>query len=140
MSTAGVPQAEAIFYQQYETMRRDEVVGVLLAVFLGCFGAHRFYLRQPGIAVLYILFCWTAIPSLISIIECFFMPGRVRSYNAFAAMTIAASLGLTTPPWNYPAQVYARVAALPVSAEICLQCGAANPPAARFCSHCGAAQ
>lgn len=138
MSTASVPQAEAIFYQQYETERRDEAIGVLLAVFLGGFGAHRFYLRQPGLAVLYILFCWTAIPSLIALVECFFMPGRVRAYNALAASMIASSLGLAMPPWNYPARVYARVAALPVSAAGCPQCGTTNPPEARFCAHCGA--
>lgn len=139
MSTAGVSQTEAIFYQQYESMRRDEVVGVLLAVFLGSFGAHRFYLRQPGAAVLYLLFCWTAIPSMVALVECFFMPGRVRAYNALAAAMIASSLGLAAPPWNYPARVYARVAALPVSAEACAQCGTTNPPEARFCAHCGAA-
>jgi TM2 domain-containing membrane protein YozV len=132
-----VPQAEAIFYQQYEATRRDEVVGILLALFLGGFGAHRFYLRQTGLGVLYILFCWTGIPSLVGLVECFLMPGRVREFNALQAGAIAASLGLAAPPWSYPAQVYATVAALPVAAAGCARCGQTNPPTARFCSGCG---
>ncbi len=37
MSAAAYPNsnAQAIFYQQYEAVRRDEVVGILLALFLG---------------------------------------------------------------------------------------------------------
>ena len=30
MSTVSYPNAQAIFYQQYESARRDEVVGILL--------------------------------------------------------------------------------------------------------------
>ena len=35
MSTYAYPNPQAIFYQQYEAARRDEVVGILLALFLG---------------------------------------------------------------------------------------------------------
>ena len=35
MSTVPYPNAQAIFYQHYESVRRDEVVGILLALFLG---------------------------------------------------------------------------------------------------------
>jgi hypothetical protein len=35
MATAPYPNPQAIFYQQYEYVRRDEVVGILLALFLG---------------------------------------------------------------------------------------------------------
>ncbi|WP_424170807.1 NINE protein, partial [Terracidiphilus sp.] len=40
---------ETVFYQQYQATRRDEVVGVLLALFLGGFGAHHFYLGRIGL-------------------------------------------------------------------------------------------
>jgi TM2 domain-containing membrane protein YozV/ribosomal protein L40E len=139
MIGTSIPNAEAIFYQYYEATRRDEVVGILLALFLGGFGAHRFYLRQTGRGVLYLLFCWTGIPSLIGLIECFLMPGRVREFNALQAATLAASLGLAAPPWNYPARVYAEVAALPITEAVCPRCDKINPPEAKFCSSCGAA-
>lgn len=41
----------------------------MLAFFLGGIGIHRFYLRQNGKGVLYLLFCWTFIPALISLID-----------------------------------------------------------------------
>ena len=44
---------------------------VLLALFLGTFGAHRFYLGQTGLSVAYLLFCWTFIPLIIATIDFF---------------------------------------------------------------------
>ena len=58
MSTYSYPNPQAIFYQQYEVVRRDEVVGVLLALFLGTFGLHHFYLRRTGLGILYCCFFW----------------------------------------------------------------------------------
>ncbi len=100
MSTYTYPNAQAIFYQQYNAARRDEVVGILLALFLGGFGVHHFYLRRTGLGILYICFCWTGIPSLLGLIECFFMPGRVREFNSIQAAAIAASLGIPVPGWG----------------------------------------
>jgi TM2 domain-containing membrane protein YozV len=31
--------------------------------------AHKFYLGQTGLGVVYLLFCWTFIPALIALIE-----------------------------------------------------------------------
>lgn len=42
---------------------------ILLALFLGGFGAHKFYLRQTGWGIMYLLFFWTMIPLFISAIE-----------------------------------------------------------------------
>jgi hypothetical protein len=100
MSTYAYPNPQAIFYQQYNATRRDEVVGILLALFLGGFGAHHFYMRRTGLRILYLCFCWTGIPSLLGFIECFFMPGRVREFNSIQAAAIAASLGIAVPGWG----------------------------------------
>jgi TM2 domain-containing membrane protein YozV len=78
-------------------VRRDEVVGILLALFLGTFGIHHFYLHRTGLGILYCCFCWTGIPTLLGFIECFFMPGRVREFNAMQAAGIAAMLGIPMP-------------------------------------------
>ena len=64
MSTYAYPNPQAIFYQQYEAVRRDEVVGMLLALFLGTFGLHHFYLRRTGLGILYACFFWTGIPGI----------------------------------------------------------------------------
>jgi len=105
MSTYTYPNPQAIFYQQFQSVRRDEVVGILLALFLGTFGVHHFYLRRTGLGILYCCLFWSGIPSLLGVIECFFMPGRVREFNAIQAAGIAATLGIPMPPWGQPVNV-----------------------------------
>jgi hypothetical protein len=47
----------------------NKSTAVLLAIFLGGLGAHKFYLGQGLAGVLYLIFCWTFIPALIGFIE-----------------------------------------------------------------------
>lgn len=84
------PAQQAMFYQHMAMVQKDELLGAMLALFLGTFGVHRFYLGENLAGVLYILFSWTGIPTLLGIIECFFMPGRVRAWNVMYAMQISA--------------------------------------------------
>lgn len=142
MSTYAYPNPQATFYQQYEVVRRDEVVGVLLALFLGSFGLHHFYLRRTGLGVLYACFFWTGIPGLIGFFECFFMPGRVREYNAMHASAIAASLGIPVPMWGQPGSAVVTVpppvvTPQPGATTECPKCQFANVVGARFCAGCG---
>jgi len=144
MSTYAYPNAQAIFYQQYEAVRRDEVVGVLLALFLGSFGLHHFYLRRTGLGILYACFFWSGIPGILGFFECFFMPGRVREFNAMQAAAIAASLGIAVPMWGQPVNVMVNVpppvvGVQPGAMTACPRCRQANVPGARFCSGCGQA-
>jgi DNA polymerase III subunit epsilon len=48
---------------------KDKMTAGFLALFLGGVGAHRFYLGQTKLGVLYLVFCWTYIPSLIGFVE-----------------------------------------------------------------------
>ena len=154
MATAPYPSLETVFYQQYEITKRDEVVGVLLALFLGGFGAHHFYLRSTGLGVLYLLFSWTGITWIFGFIECFFMPGRVREFNAIQAAGIASALGIGVPMgWGYPVNVNvytsqpatnavtlsgAPAPATDLSTLVaCSRCRNTNPPGSRFCAACG---
>lgn len=50
-------------------MGRNRVTAALLALFLGGLGVHKFYLGQAVQGIIYILFCWTFIPSLIAFVE-----------------------------------------------------------------------
>lgn len=156
MSGIPYPNTQAIFYEQYQSVRRDEVVGILLALFLGTFGAHHFYLRRTGLGILYCCFFWTGITTVLGFIECFFMPGRVREFNAIQAAGIAAALGMSVPPgWGYPPiNVNVNVppssapaagpnpaSTLPLAGTLlaCARCHTTNVAGSRFCSACGAA-
>ena len=156
MTTAPYVNAQAVFYQQYEQVRRDEVVGILLALFLGTFGIHHFYLRRTGLGILYCCFFWTGIPSMLGFIECFFMPGRVREFNAIQAAGIAAALGIAMPPYGQPINVTVNVppaAAAPIAPPYtpvtnvmqpgtlvaCPKCQKTNAAGAKFCAGCGSA-
>jgi len=50
---------------------RDQTRAVLLAALLGDFGLHRFYLGQPWVGMLYLLFCWAGIPGVLSTLEAY---------------------------------------------------------------------
>jgi hypothetical protein len=151
MSGVPYPNTQAMFYEQFETVRRDEVVGILLALFLGGFGVHHFYLRRTGLGILYCCFCWTPLPWVLGFIECFFMPGRVREFNAIQAAGIAAALGMTVPAgWGWPVNVTINVPPAPTGAApastlplpgtliACGRCQQTNVTGSRFCSGCGA--
>ena len=86
----------AWFYAEFAQARRDEVIGVLLAIFLGNFGVHQFYIRRNGLGILYLCLFWTGISAILGFIDAFFMPGRVRRYNAEQAVYIAGQI-LSTP-------------------------------------------
>lgn len=49
--------------------KKSQIVAALLAIFIGTFGIHRFYLGQTGLGLTYllssILLCWTIIVPLI---------------------------------------------------------------------------
>ena len=145
ISSQPYPNQQSIFYRQYELERRDEVVGILLALFLGGFGVHHFYLRRTGLGILYACFSWSPIPWILGCIECFFMPARVREFNAIQAAGIAGALGIAMPGWGQPVNVTVN---MPPAGQMgqsgqaatliaCGRCHQTNAPGARFCSGCG---
>ena len=48
------------------------------------------------------MFFWALIPHFIALIECFFMPGRVRRYNEEQAYLIAAQVRAAFPATPMP--------------------------------------
>lgn len=65
------------------TANKSRVAAALLALFLGGLGIHKFYLGRPVWGILYILFCWTFIPSILAFIEAIVY--LCTSEEAFAA-------------------------------------------------------
>jgi TM2 domain-containing membrane protein YozV len=137
-------QQRALFQAQMSAWQKDEVVGVLLALFLGTFGAHHFYLRRTGLGILYLILSFTGIPTVVSLVECFFMPGRVRQYNLALATYFAGQIGVVFPAGAAPRTDF--TASAPAAPEpevgsgitpICKVCGTGILPGARFCGRCG---
>ena len=64
-------------------MVKDRTVAVVLAFFIGGFGGHKFYLGNNVAGVLYLIFSWTLIPSLIAFFD--FLGLLLMSEPAFQA-------------------------------------------------------
>jgi TM2 domain-containing membrane protein YozV len=122
-------QQRGWFYAEYERARKDETTGVLLALFLGAFGIHHFYLRRNTAGIVYLIFFWTGITAILGVVECFFMPGRVRQYNAALAIYISSQILAASGLHNTPTAADSH----------CSSCHSPIDPAALFCTHCGAA-
>lgn len=68
---------QSLFHIDPPVLKQKLIISAL-AIFFGGFGAHKFYMGKTGWGILYLLFCWTAIPSLVGLIEgvrYFFMSG-----------------------------------------------------------------
>jgi TM2 domain-containing membrane protein YozV len=48
---------------------RSKTTAAILALFLGGFGVHRFYLGQPILCIVYLLLSWTFIPVFVGLID-----------------------------------------------------------------------
>ncbi|HET6383554.1 MAG TPA: TM2 domain-containing protein [Armatimonadota bacterium] len=53
----------------YPYRRKDKVAAGILAILLGTFGAHKFYLGEIGMGILYLVFSFTLIPGLVGLVE-----------------------------------------------------------------------
>jgi len=69
ISAANCPKCGAMLSSGGIGEEKNKTVAVLLALLLGGFGAHKFYLGRPLMGILYIVFCWTLIPALVALIE-----------------------------------------------------------------------
>ena len=48
---------------------KSKVTAGILAILLGDFGIHKFYLGDTKMGILYLIFCWTGIPAIAGLIE-----------------------------------------------------------------------
>ncbi len=66
--------------------RVNKLTYILLAIFLGGIGIHKFYAGKSGIGILYFLFCWTFVPSIIALIEGFVAIGKHGDSNGMISV------------------------------------------------------
>jgi TM2 domain-containing membrane protein YozV len=48
---------------------KNKVTAGVLAILLGGFGVHKFYLGYTGIGIVYLCFFWTFIPAIFGLVE-----------------------------------------------------------------------
>ncbi len=73
---------KAMYMSEMDKRKKSKVIAVVLALLLGNGGIHQFYLGRPIWGIIYLLFCWTFIPAIIALIECFgFIQKRVDELN-----------------------------------------------------------
>jgi TM2 domain-containing membrane protein YozV len=54
---------------EYYHEQKSRITAALLAIFLGGFGIHKFYIGKNGQGIIYLLFFWTFVPTIIAFIE-----------------------------------------------------------------------
>ncbi len=93
---------------------KDKNVAAILAFFFGGVGAHKFYLGQIGSGILYLVFCWTFIPSLIAFIEFIILAMMDRDefnrrYNGANTLGAPVVVNMLPPsPYYPPGQPYGQ--------------------------------
>jgi TM2 domain-containing membrane protein YozV len=48
---------------------KSRIAAGVLGILLGGLGIHKFYMGRAGMGILYIIFCWTFIPSIVGFVE-----------------------------------------------------------------------
>lgn len=75
----------------------------LLALFLGGLGIHKFYLGKGGWGILYLLFCWTFIPLVVSFIEAILLFTQSEdTFNAKYNLAYMAATRMAAPLVSQP--------------------------------------
>lgn len=59
----------------------NKLAYVLLALFFGGIGIHKFFAGNTGTGILYLLFCWTLVPGIIAFIEALVACGMQADKN-----------------------------------------------------------
>lgn len=93
-SSRMTPQQKLYFQQEYDKQIRNPSTALVLTLLLGGLGAHRFYLRQWGWGVAYVLFCWTFIPVIVAFCECFVIRKRTKEYNERCANEVLEKMNV----------------------------------------------
>ncbi len=77
------PRCEGVVLPPEARRRKSRIAAAVIAFLFGGVGAHRFYLGQSGLGTVYLLFCWTLVPGVVSLVD--FIRLVAMTDGAFAA-------------------------------------------------------
>jgi len=92
------PKQQIMFLGETCRRHKSATTALLLTLLLGGLGAHRFYLGQNRLGIMYALFCWTFIPASVAFCELFVISNRVRQYNEWVSEEVATTLRVNAIP------------------------------------------
>lgn len=109
-----------------DSVRQTKIIAALLAIFLGSFGAHKFYLGQIGLGILYLFFFWSGIPGIIGICEgiIFLLMNEQVFAQKYLGMTrpgqVTAGLPITNMVLRVARKHHGRITPVEVAADTAL--------------------
>ena len=115
---------------------KSKTVAILLALFLGDIGVHKFYLGQILQGILYLVFCWTFIPVILSIIDIIIY--LCMSDQAFQKKYGGVSANNQQQVYQQPyQQPYHQPNISQGKVVFCSSCGTKVDAGTKFCPNCG---
>ena len=74
---------------------KSKGLAIVLALFLGGLGIHKFYLGKTGQGFLYLVFFWTFIPAILGVIDAIILATRnERQFSGAVQPAIASNLAV----------------------------------------------
>lgn len=116
---------------------KSKTVAIVLALFLGGIGIHKFYLGQAGQGILYLLLCWTFIPIVLSVIDIIIY--LTMSEKSFQAKYGGGYVSNPQQIYQQPSQQQFNQAQSNAQGEFvfCPSCGTKVEVGTKFCPNCG---
>lgn len=115
---------------------KSKTTAVILALFLGDIGIHKFYLGQAGQGILYLLFCWTFIPVILAIIDIIIY--LTMSEESFQAKYGGGYVANPQQMYQQPSQQFSQAQPNAQSQSVfCSSCGTRVEAGTKFCPNCG---
>lgn len=87
------PRCPHCGYTSGQYAGKSKSLAIVLALFLGGLGIHKFYLGKNGAGFLYLIFCWTFIPVILGVFDAFVLMGKSeRTFTGGVRPGIASGL------------------------------------------------
>ena len=116
---------------------KSKATAIILALFLGDIGIHKFYLGQAGQGIIYLLLCWTFIPVILSIID-------IIIYLTMSEEHFQTKYGggyVANPQQMYQQSSRQQFSQSQPNAQgqsgFCSSCGTRVEAGTKFCPNCG---
>jgi TM2 domain-containing membrane protein YozV len=86
------------FYNNFYLYKKETIVGIFLSLALGWCGMHRFWLNDKKGGIIYLIFFWTFLPFVFSIVDAICMNKSCKKFNNNLALQSFKKLTELSPP------------------------------------------